>query len=46
MTWNEILDVTLLRRAVDIEVQIVNPRRCSAGGCAAFYLKSQVFQLP
>ncbi len=42
-TWTETHDVTVrpgLRVEASIEVQILNPRRCSSVGCAGFMVES------
>jgi hypothetical protein len=48
MAWTETPRVSLSQGPgeVRVRVQIVNPRRCSSVGCAAFDLKSPAFQVP
>jgi hypothetical protein len=47
MVWNETAGVILPQGGeVRVTVQILNPRRCSSVGCAAFDLRSQTFQVP
>jgi hypothetical protein len=50
MTWAETLEVSRLsegRVQLQVDVQIVNPRRCGSwGNCAAFDLKSNQFEIP
>lgn len=50
MTWAETLEVPRLsegRVHLQVDVQIVNPRRCGSwGNCAAFDLKSSQFEIP
>lgn len=49
MSWAETLEVPRLsegRVELEVDVQIVNPRRCGNwGNCAAFYLESNHFEL-
>ncbi len=49
MTWAETLEVPRLsegRVQLQVDVQIVNPRRCGSwGNCAAFDLKSNQFEI-
>jgi hypothetical protein len=49
MSWAETLEVPRLsqeRIDLQVDVQIVNPRRCGNwGNCAAFYLESNHFEL-
>ena len=50
MSWAETLEVPRLsqgRVTLEVEVQIVNPRRCGSwGNCAAFDLKSNHIEIP
>lgn len=50
MSWAETLEVPRLsqsRVAVEVSVQVVNPRRCGGWGtCAAIDLKSNQFEIP
>jgi len=50
MSWHETLKVPRLserRVEVEVNVQIVNPRRCGNwGNCVAIYLKSNTFEIP
>lgn len=50
MSWAETLEVPRLsqgRVTLEVEVQIVNPRRCGSwGNCAAFNLKSNHLEIP
>jgi hypothetical protein len=50
MLWAETLEVPRLsegRVELEVEVQVVNPRRCGSwGNCAAFDLKSNQFEIP
>ena len=50
MSWAETLEVPQLsegRVELEVDVQIVNPRRCGSwGNCAAFDLKSNQFEIP
>ncbi len=49
MLWAETLEVPRLSQGIvdlQVDVQIVNPRRCGNwGNCAAFYLESNHFEL-
>jgi hypothetical protein len=50
MSWVETLEVPRLsqgRVELEVEIQVVNPRRCGSwGNCAAFDLKSNQFEIP
>jgi hypothetical protein len=49
MGWTETLQVPRLsqgRVELEVDVQLVNPRRCSSVGCTAFDLKSNRFEIP
>ena len=49
MTWSEVLDVSHLsetRVDVEVEVEVVNPRRCGAVGCASTRLESNKQRIP
>ena len=49
MAWAETLDVPRLshgRVELEVDVQLVNPRRCGSTGCTAFDLKSNRFEIP
>jgi hypothetical protein len=49
MAWAEALEVPRLsqgRVELEVDVQLVNPRRCGSAGCTAFDLKSNRFQIP
>lgn len=49
MTWSEVLDVPHLsetRVDVEVEVEVVNPRRCGAFGCTSTTLRSKKQRIP
>ena len=49
MAWAETLEVPRLsqgRVELEVDVQVVNPRRCGSAGCTAFDLKSNRFEIP
>ena len=49
MAWRETLEVPRLsqgRVELEVDVQLVNPRRCGSAGCTAFDLKSNRFEIP
>jgi hypothetical protein len=49
MAWAETLEVPRLsqgRVELEVDVQLVNPRRCGSAGCTAFDLKSNRFEIP
>jgi hypothetical protein len=49
MTWSEVIDVPHLSESpvdVEVEVEVVNPRRCSAVGCTSATLKSNNQRIP
>jgi hypothetical protein len=49
MGWAETLELPRLsqgRVELEVDVQLVNPRRCSSVGCTAFDLKSNRFEIP
>jgi hypothetical protein len=49
MAWAETLEMPRLsqgRVELEVDVQLVNPRRCGSAGCTAFDLKSNRFEIP
>lgn len=49
MTWSEVIDVPHLsetRVNVEVDVEVVNPRRCGGAGCRSTRLKSNKQTIP